>query len=405
MLLDFQLNRDVSGTHAGKQTLCQVSGVNRCPTCIYSSIFYLIFVFFTISENINSRFDQLSSQYVRKCNCNFKWSPMQLSPLSLSSLREKKVKELCQSQKKVYDSYQDELADYIQVQKARGLEPKAGPATGGQTSKSLNENIIESPQPEEMMPHPALMPQRPPPAAFPQPHWHPQIPYQVNHFGFRMRGPVPHYPPEYVCHPCPPPGKLSKRRRSPDSHSSSSSSYTSSSSTTSSSESDSSSDSSSSYERRRKRRRQRKMRMQRKWRHQEEEGDVDTRGREEEKQGECKRKRKGEREEDRKARRRRERSSSGDEQSRRKRRHSKKSRRHGDHAKRRKEEGLAMRGEEAVTNEEALGEMNEYADERTDMKDGKQKHKKDKKVKEKINQEDNRTEEERLWDETILGVF
>lgn len=337
-------------------------------------------------------------------------------------VKEKKVKELCQSQKKVYDSYQDELADYIQVQKARGLEPKAGPGTGGQTSKSLNENIEESPQPEEIMPHPTLMPQQPPQAGFPQPHWHPQIPYQVDHFGFRMRGPVPQYPPEYMRHPRPPfkPGKLLKRRWSPESYSSSSSSdssssYTSNSSSTSSS-SDSSSDSSSSYESRRKRRLQRKMRMQRKWRHQEEECDVDKKGREEEKEGECKRKRKGDRRgsvereeyrEDRKwkARRRKERSCSGDEQSRRKRKQSKKSRRHGDHAKRPKEEELMVRGEEEVTNEEAQGEINEYVDERTDLKDGKQKPKKDKKVKEKVNQEDNRTEEERLWDETILGVF
>ncbi|KAJ8395578.1 hypothetical protein AAFF_G00030590 [Aldrovandia affinis] len=39
--------------------------------------------------------------------------------------KELKVADLiCKSQKKVYDSFQDELADYIQVQKARGLEPK-----------------------------------------------------------------------------------------------------------------------------------------------------------------------------------------------------------------------------------------------------------------------------------------
>ncbi|XP_057217173.1 zinc finger matrin-type protein 1 [Triplophysa rosa] len=325
-------------------------------------------------------------------------------------VKEKKVKELCQSQKKVYDSYQDELADYIQVQKARGLEPKARPGTVGQTSKSLNEDINESPQPEDMMPHPALLPQRPPLAGFPQPHWPPQFPYPVDPFGFKMRGPVPHCPPEYMPHPCPPfkPGKLLKRRRSPDSYSSSSSSDSSSYTSSCSS----SSDSSSSYERRRKRRRQRKMRMQGKMRHQEEECDMDRRGREEEKPGERKMKQKGDRKgsvervEGRKwkAGRKKQRSSSEDEQSRRKRRQSKKSRRHGDHAKSRKEEGLMVRGEEEVTNEEAQGEMNENVDERTDMKDGKQKHKKDKKVKEKVNQ-DNRTEEERLWDETILGVF
>lgn len=37
MLLDFQLNRDVPGTHAGKQTLRQVSGFNHGPTHFCSS--------------------------------------------------------------------------------------------------------------------------------------------------------------------------------------------------------------------------------------------------------------------------------------------------------------------------------------------------------------------------------
>ncbi|KAG5835018.1 hypothetical protein ANANG_G00267650 [Anguilla anguilla] len=39
--------------------------------------------------------------------------------------KEMKVADMmCKSQRKVYDSFQDELADYIQVQKARGLEPR-----------------------------------------------------------------------------------------------------------------------------------------------------------------------------------------------------------------------------------------------------------------------------------------
>ncbi|GLD69947.1 zinc finger matrin-type protein 1 isoform X1, partial [Lates japonicus] len=39
-------------------------------------------------------------------------------------IREKKVIDLCKSQQKVYSTFADELADYIQVQKARGLTPK-----------------------------------------------------------------------------------------------------------------------------------------------------------------------------------------------------------------------------------------------------------------------------------------
>ncbi|KAF7657801.1 hypothetical protein LDENG_00022110 [Lucifuga dentata] len=37
--------------------------------------------------------------------------------------REKKVVDLCKSQQKVYSSFADELADYVQVQKARGITP------------------------------------------------------------------------------------------------------------------------------------------------------------------------------------------------------------------------------------------------------------------------------------------
>lgn len=43
---------------------------------------------------------------------------------SLLLIREKKLKDLCKSQPKVYGSFTDELADYIQVQKARGITPK-----------------------------------------------------------------------------------------------------------------------------------------------------------------------------------------------------------------------------------------------------------------------------------------
>ncbi|KAK1901402.1 Zinc finger matrin-type protein 1 [Dissostichus eleginoides] len=43
-------------------------------------------------------------------------------------IREKKVVHLCKSQQKDYSTFADELADFIQVQKARGIKPKAGQA-------------------------------------------------------------------------------------------------------------------------------------------------------------------------------------------------------------------------------------------------------------------------------------
>ncbi|KAK7131435.1 hypothetical protein R3I94_016536 [Phoxinus phoxinus] len=329
--------------------------------------------------------------------------------------KEKKVMDLCKSQKKVYDSFQDELADYIQVQKARGLEPKAGPGTVGQASNVLDEGTTEGPLKGEEMPHPGqLMPCFPPPG-FPRPHWPPQFQSQVPQFGFGVRGPVPHYRPGYMPQSRPPfaPGQLYKKGRSPESLSSSSFSG-------SSSYNSSSSDSSSSYDSRERRRRKRKMRKRGKSRRDQEDGsDTERRGREgEAERAERKKRLKGdsrgsvEGEEDRnkkwKERRKRDRSSSEDEESRSKRRPSKKSRRHGDgqHAKRQKEEELLEKQEVVVQNEEAQGRMEEHVEERTETKDGKQKHKKEKKKgKEKTNQEDKRTEEERLWDETILGVF
>uniref|UniRef100_A0A8C2IKN3 Zgc:114104 n=1 Tax=Cyprinus carpio TaxID=7962 RepID=A0A8C2IKN3_CYPCA len=313
-------------------------------------------------------------------------------------VKEKKVMELCKSQKKMYDSFQDELADYIQVQKARGLDPKAGLGTIGQASKGLDESVKEGLQIPEEMPQPGQLVPRFPSPGFPQPHWHPQFQSQVNQFGFGMRGPAPHYRPEFMPHARPPfpPGHLYKRGRSPESFSSfsfsDSSSYTSSSSDSSSNDS------------RERRRRKRKMKKHGKSRRDQEEGSDTERG-------ERKRRRKGDRrgsvegEDDRKKwkeRRKRERSSSEDEESRSKRRASKKSRRHGE---RRKEVEL-LEKQEVEVHEEPQGKMEEHVEVRTETKDGKHKHRKEKKKgKEKMNQEDNRTEEERLWDETILGVF
>lgn len=312
-------------------------------------------------------------------------------------IKEKKVIDLCKSQKKVYNSFQDELADYIQVQKARGLDPKAGQGPVGHASKAEeDESPTEDPQTAEEIPHPPpshVIPRFPPPA-FPRPHWRPPFQSEISPFGFGMRGPVPRYPPGYMLpHSHPPliPAQQYKRARSPESFSSSSfsdsSSYTS-----------SSSESSSSYDSRERRRRKRKTRKQGKSRRAQEEGGDSERKkrRKEDRRGSV------EKEDDghKKCKERRRRSSSEDEESRSKHRSRK---RHADeqHVKRRKEEEILEKQQVEVQNEE--GRMEEHVEE---SKDAKQKHKKEKKKgKEKINQEDNRTEEERLWDETILGVF
>ncbi|XP_036444069.1 zinc finger matrin-type protein 1 isoform X2 [Colossoma macropomum] len=361
-------------------------------------------------------------------------------------VQEKKIVGLCKSQKKVYDSFQDELADYIQVQKARGLEPKRGQGPG---QRSAEEGVKEGEQLEEEpppapshLPRPPLPPPLPP--TFRPPHWRPPFQPRAGHFGFRGRFPVQHqwgqgYPPH------PPPlipglaGRPLRRRRSQDSFSSSSSdssSYTSSSSSSSSSSSDTSSDSSRERRRRRRTRKERMKRRReqdddsekeerrrtkrRRRRESEEEGHATTARRQrrmsfEEEQGpdEDKERRKW------KEKSHREGDSSEEDEYRSKRRVGKKSKRRkeGHHRKRQKEEDEGEqskgsveegmdKGEGGVPSEGVQATVEEHTEEGTEAKEERPKRKKEKKkAKERMDGGDSRTEEEKLWDETILGIF
>ncbi|TRY95134.1 hypothetical protein DNTS_003847 [Danionella cerebrum] len=280
-------------------------------------------------------------------------------------VKEKKVLDLCKSQKKVYDSFQDELADYIQVQKARGLEPKGG-------NVSIK-SATEAPQIEEEkspLPPDHLIPRFPTPVVN-QPIWHPQIQSQVSQFGFGLNSPVSYYPPEYASHVRFPftPGQQFKRGRSPESFSSTS--FSDSASYTSSSNSSCSNAS-----------KDLKLKRNRKG------------GGEGARNNQKRRQRGQEEDKHKKSRKRRRREINSGNESRDKR-----------SSKKRKRD-VRRTNEEETLEEEVQGRMEELVEERIEVKCVKHKHKKEKKKgKEKVDQGDNRTEEEKLWDETILGVF
>ncbi|KAI4901500.1 hypothetical protein NFI96_012301 [Prochilodus magdalenae] len=314
-------------------------------------------------------------------------------------VQEKKIVGLCKSQKKVYDSFQDELADYIQVQKARGLEPKTAPE-GANQGKQLEEEPSSAPS--------HLPPPPPPlPTSFRPPHWRPPFqPRTGPRFGFRGRFPLQHqwgqgYPPH------PPPlipgltGKPLRRKRSQDSFSSSSSSSDSSSYTSSSSSSDTSSDSNRD---RRRRRRKRKERMKRR-KEQDDDSEKDEKRRSKRRQRRESDEEQGHGKKGEKKKRHEGRDSSEEDEHRTKKRVSKR-RKEEHHRKRRREEDegeWSKEGAGGVPCEEVHTTVVEHTEERTELNEERAKRKKEKKkVKD---EEDKRTEEEKLWDETILGIF
>ncbi|KAF3856029.1 hypothetical protein F7725_016752 [Dissostichus mawsoni] len=169
-------------------------------------------------------------------------------------IREKKVVHLCKSQQKDYSTFADELADFIQVQKARGIKPKAGQVTQqeeeeGEEEEALNKGEILELNKPRLNPPPISHPPHPsrPGCHYTVEGWRPpyQGPSWLSH-GWDYKRPPPALPgPLFSSQP------TRKRRHRKQS---SSSSYTSSSSS-SSSYSSSSSDSGDSEHRRREKRR------------------------------------------------------------------------------------------------------------------------------------------------------
>lgn len=274
--------------------------------------------------------------------------------------------------KKVYDSFQDELADYIQVQRSRGLEPKTGQISKSQGHTKAEHDVDErgnchiQPQTADLQSHLRTQP------------WHPPFHPHTSPAAFRKIFPEPKRW-DQGCSSYPPPlipgltGRTLRRGRSPGSLSSSSSF------------SDSSSSYSSSSEDSRDRRTQRKKRQEGiKKRRTEDNSDeeLQRRRRERRRRENPKRQQEGSDEEQEKLRK----------EKRRRERVTKKRPREEDDGEWNQVSHVVM------TKGDGDGEAPSEG-----LKEEKTKHKKEKKKPK--DREDKRTEEEKLWDATILGIF
>ncbi|XP_034442436.1 zinc finger matrin-type protein 1 isoform X1 [Hippoglossus hippoglossus] len=327
--------------------------------------------------------------------------------------REKKVTDLCKSQQKVYGTFADELTDYIQAQKARGITPK------NDRVQPQGDTQMEDEEEEEGVkvvfdkrhiielnkPMPSLTPTSDPHHSRPSSYY----PAEGRHPPYQG----PRWPPHNWDYNCPPPvlpgspqltSRLMKRRRRRK-QSSSSSYTTSSSSSSSSSSSDSSSmsDSDDSEYKRREKRKIRRSKKERGRRARDEEFDK------EERQGKLQRK---ERDNEKMMRKREE---SGEwEQERRRKKLKKHGKRRRKDKKKPDENCEGEGGDGAMDNvkpEEMdntkytevhiQAEINVEEEEGEQDESAKPKYRKEKKkTKER---EDTRTEEEKLWDDSILG--
>ncbi|XP_028829918.1 zinc finger matrin-type protein 1 isoform X2 [Denticeps clupeoides] len=347
-------------------------------------------------------------------------------------LQEKKVGEVCKSRRKVYDTFQDELADYIQVQKSRGLEPKASPGTqGGMEGEEQKEDETGEVDQRLALLRPVALFSSPP--SYAPPHFQPP----GIHFPFWRSGSAQAgqwrrgfaQPYQMVRHPDPTVQRPMRRR--------SSESFSPSSSSDSSSSDDSSYSSSSDYERerRRQKRKQRRDRGGRERDDEEEEKDSvrkrRAREQEDEEPGDKTSKRKRQRSEDegqveeekekRSQRKRRERERSkreggpGEEEDERKRRRQKRRNQpHRDQCSSKKKREDVEKASQNDTPDEVIstgmeghthGRTTAENDERPQGRTKEKVRKEKKRMKDRMAGADTRTEEEKLWDETVLGMF
>ncbi|XP_029991330.1 zinc finger matrin-type protein 1 isoform X2 [Sphaeramia orbicularis] len=330
--------------------------------------------------------------------------------------REKKVIDLCKSQQKVYSTFADELADYIQVQKARGITPKSGHAL---PLIETQQGCEEEEEEEQEGLHKGNVMQvnnpktNPPPTSSPPPHPHPGPGcfYPVEGWHPLYKGSP--WPPHRWDYSYPPPASTGsassqftsppmKRRRRRQRSSSSSFTTSSSYSSSYSSSSSSTSDSDSSDHRHRERRHIRRSRRDRSRRERSEDSDKEER-----------RRWRGIRDNESEERRREESGQSDKEKRRRKHKPGGKRRKHEKKSRQTdlKEDGVEKTEDMlklesvAESRNEAEGhietEMNAEQLEGGPVESAKAKNRKDKKkTKEKV---DTRTEEEKLWDDSILG--
>ncbi|KAI4827179.1 hypothetical protein KUCAC02_030596 [Chaenocephalus aceratus] len=356
-------------------------------------------------KDLGDKVQEADSLMCQMCSIQFNSVEMYQAHMqgNKHQIREKKVVHLCKSQQKDYSTFADELADFIQVQKARGIKPKAGQVTQqeeeeGEAEEALNKGEILELNKLRLNPPPISHPPHPPHPPHPS---RPGCHYTVE--GWRP----PYQGPSWLSHgwddkrpppalPGPPLFSSQPTRKRRHRKQSSSSSYTSSSSS-SSSYSSSTSDSGDSEHRRREKRRIQRSRRER-----------DRRARDEDKK---KRKQQRRRDDDSVEGRREDSGGSGEER--------KKGKSPGKQRRlqnKLKEEDLEAEGGERVmdtltpgdmmnnrkeTEEHIQAEMNvEQGEGGQDTSKAKYNKKEKKKTKETA---DTRTEEEKLWDDSILG--
>ncbi|XP_037304134.2 zinc finger matrin-type protein 1 isoform X1 [Pungitius pungitius] len=321
-------------------------------------------------------------------------------------IREKKIVDLCKSQQKDYNTFADELADYVQVQKARGITPKAGQVLavgdlrtegkeGGKEDEAfyqgdgteLNKRVAKLP-PTSNPPHPSH-----PGGYYPVAGWRP--PYQgpprpSHHWDYSFPPPVPAGTSSSPF-TNPPANRRRRRRELSSSSCTTSSSYSSYSSSTSDSDV-------SEYRHREKRRTRTSGR----------EGDRKARDEDSDREKKRRKRRRMERDDDSEERRREE-SAESEKEGRRKTRknHSKQRKRENEcrqgdfevEGGRRVTDNL-MRGNMMLSRKET-DEMNVEQAECGQDQPAKAKYRKERKKIKKT--ADTRSEEEKLWDDSILG--
>ncbi|CAN9512447.1 unnamed protein product [Ophioblennius macclurei] len=340
---------------------------------------------------------QADSLMCRTCSLQFNSVEMYQAHMAGNKhqIREKKVVDLCNSQQKVYNTFADELADYIEVQKARGI---AVPVGGVQKEDEDVEDERQQGFDEDTRVLNTPMGAQPPHQPhlgcyFPAETWQPS--YQGPPWPMATRGWGFEYPPSLLSPASSPYFRTRPARRKKLPSDSSSSSYTTSSSSYSS---DSSSSSESDAGDKRRREKRRVIRAKR------------ERGRGKRHQG-------SDKEERIRKHRKRERDEESEESDEERRR--KKPKHHGKHRRKEnkfQEENLEVEPPQRLADkldpedaaEDGRGTQ-VHSQTETDVgqreagqdEPAKAKYRRDKKkTKEKT---DTRTEEEKLWDDSILG--
>ncbi|XP_055364848.1 zinc finger matrin-type protein 1 isoform X2 [Betta splendens] len=318
-------------------------------------------------------------------------------------VREKKVVDLCKSQHKAYSTFADELADYIQVQKARGITPKANQASlQGDEADEEEEQTFDTGDVTKLHKPLANLPSKS------QSHYQswPGSYYSVKVWGSRYQGPswpsqhsATNFPPSALLESGSPqfPGRTIQRKRQRKQSSSSSYTNSSSYSSYSSSYTSSTSDTEDSEDRHRGRR---KLKRSRKDGCRRKRDEVQRRNKQHRKEGETQETR-------------REECGELDHETKRKRlkHHSKQA----EEMESREEDCEVERSENAMENlepkelndgkqteEHIQTEMHVELEDDGQNESAKSKSRKEKKKMKGV-KADTRTEEERLWDDSILG--